>query len=210
MSRKIQNVILLVDTSGSMDGKPIESVKKAIKNLSNKIDNFNSLSYRIEFKIISFATEAKYISKNQIDNICAYGRTNLADAYRKLELIFKSGRTFDFAPIVMLLCDGRPNLCNHEAALAELEKKESFQKSFKFAFAYGEQDASTMWTLKSFTRNKENIFYDNNIATVSNILQYSLPKIIKRQAISDNNKYHALTKMLKEDVLKYKNSWRAK
>ena len=89
MARKIQRVTLLIDTSGSMRGNSIEKVKLAVKKLSNTIDYYNSLSSRIEFQIITFSNHAKFVSRNRIDDIVALGQTNLADAYKKLNLIFK-------------------------------------------------------------------------------------------------------------------------
>ena len=203
MSRKIQRVILLIDSSGSMDGKPIENVKNAIKALSKKIDEYNSLSSRIELQIISFATTARYISKNNINSLCAYGRTNLADAYKKLNLIFKKHTHFDYAPIIMLLCDGEPNLCDHTLALKKLKQNKVFNKSLKIAFAYGKQDEDTLRVLQDFTGNHENVLQDNRISTIKYVLQHSLPMVIKRQAKQDNKHYEDLMKIIANDVRKY-------
>ena len=200
MSRKIQRVILLVDSSGSMHGKPIDNVKKAVTSLAQKIDQFNSLSSRIEFQIIAFATQAKYISKNKVNEIVASGRTNLADAYKKLNLIFKKHNSFDYPPIILLLCDGKPNICNHQLALEKLNQNAAFRSSLKVAIAYGEQDSYTMQVLKDFAGTYENVLQNESIITIRYLIECSLPKVLKEQARSDNSNYNNLLKIIKSDA----------
>ena len=209
MSRKIQRVILLLDTSGSMYGKPIESVKAAVSSLANKVEQFNSLSSRIELQIIAFATEAKYISKNKINDIVACGRTNLADAYKKLNLIFKKHNKFDYPPIILLLCDGKPNICNHEQALQKLYHTTAFRRSLKVAIAYGNQDADTIQVLKDFAGSLENVLQHENISTIRFLIQHSLPRVLKEQAKHDNQCYTPLMKLIKNDAKKYETFKRA-
>lgn len=202
MSRKIQRVILLLDSSGSMDGKPIENVKKAATTLSKKVDYYNSLSSRIEFQIITFATEAKFISRNNIHNIVASGRTNLADAYKKLNLIFRKHSKFDYPPIILLLCDGRPNICNHNLALEKLNHNPAFNDSLRIALAYGEQDSQTIKVLEDFAGNRENVFQNCKLSTIKYLIEQSVPKVIKQQAKADNASYTQLLRIIKNDVKK--------
>lgn len=202
MSRKIQRVILLLDSSGSMDGKPIENVKKAAITLSKKVDYYNSLSSRIEFQIITFAAQAKFISRNNIHSIFASGRTNLAGAYKKLNLIFRKHSKFDYPPIILLLCDGRPNMCNHNLVLEKLNHNPVFNKSLRIALAYGDQDSQTIKVLEDFAGNRENVFQNCKLSMIKYLIGQSLPKVIKQQARVDNANYTQLLRIMKNDVKK--------
>jgi len=191
MSRKVQKIILLVDTSGSMDGPSIDSVKKAINNFSDTLYQYDCEHTRVDLQIITFATEAKFVSRNAIDSIVADGRTNLADAYQKLGLIFRKHSAFDYRPIVVLFCDGQPNLCDHNAALQRLYSNKEFSKSLRLAFAYGVQDERTFNVLSDFTGNPKKIVKNNNIQAFRKLLEGVIPKFLKRRNDFDYRTRHS-------------------
>ena len=65
MYRKTQNVILLIDTSTSMNGTPINKIKESIQILSSNLNKYNTFYTNVNLTIISFNDQAKFISKNK-------------------------------------------------------------------------------------------------------------------------------------------------
>ena len=180
MSRIVQKIILLVDSSGSMRGNDIEIVKRSINKFSKTLYKYDGEHTRIDLQIISFADSAKFISRNAVKSIEAFGSTNLADAYDKLGLIFKRNGEFAFKPIIVLFCDGQPNFCNHNIALSKLYNNSSFRNSKRFAFAYGKQDFETLKVLTHFTGNSKNVISSSKIEAFKNLLEKIIPKMLNR------------------------------
>ena len=180
MSRKIQKVILLLDNSGSMEGQPILELKRAVNKLSHSLEKYDREHSRVDLQIISFATEARFVSKHKVHTMEANGRTNLADAYKKLNLIFNKHKYFDYPPIILLMCDGRPNLCDHNKELEKLYTKRAFKTSTRLAIAYGEQTKETLQTLANFS-GKHNVISTTNIDIIRHLVESNISKEIKAQ-----------------------------
>ena len=53
MFRKTQKIILLLDTSGSMNGSPINDIKKAVNTLSQNLTKYNSSKTKVSVSIIT-------------------------------------------------------------------------------------------------------------------------------------------------------------
>lgn len=182
MSRKIQKVILLLDNSGSMNGQPIIELKRAVNKLSNSLRRYDRQHSRVDLQIISFSSEAKFVSRNKIDSIQASGMTNLADAYKKLSLIFNKHKHFDYPPIILLMCDGYPNVDNYTKELEKLYLKQAFKKSVRMSIAYGRQSKSTMQILANFAGGKHNLVKTTNADVIRQLVESNIPREIKKQA----------------------------
>ena len=187
MSRLVQKVILLVDSSGSMYGCDIEAVKQSISKFSKSLYKYDGKHSRVDLQIISFSTKARFISRHNIKSIVAEGTTNLADAYTKLDLIFNKRDLFAFRPIVVLFCDGKPNTGNHKFALNKLYKHSAFRNSIRIAFAYGEQDSETRKILRDFTSNAKYMIESPKIDTFNSLLEKTIPKILNREQYEQKN-----------------------
>lgn len=184
MSRKIQKVVLLLDNSGSMDGQPIIELKRAVNKLSYSLKRYDKQHSRVDLQIISFSSEAKFISRNKISSIQAFGMTNLADAYKKLNLIFNKHKYFDYPPIILLMCDGAPNLDNHKNELEKLYSQLAFKKSIRMSIAYGKQSKKTMQILANFAGGKHNLVKTTNADVIRQLVESNIPREIKNQAIN--------------------------
>lgn len=175
-----QKVILLIDSSGSMKGQPIEDIKRASRILQSKLDEYQKKGILCSLHIISFNDTAKFVSKHSIKNMRADGRTNLADAYKKLQLLYKGDIKYEKPPIVILLCDGCPNEGNYSTELNRLKKNKEFKNSIRIAFAYRTQDKQTMKVLTDFTGNPSNVFKEDSSKLINYIISNSIPKIITK------------------------------
>jgi len=114
-------VYLLLDTSGSMTGEPIESVKNGVKMLASAL---RTDPYALEtafLSIITFDSSAKQIvpltelSAFQVPQLNASGGTSLGDGLKKLAQCIDNevAKTTaeskgDWKPLVFLMTDGAP------------------------------------------------------------------------------------------------------
>ncbi len=153
-------VYLLLDTSGSMYGEPIEAVKNGVQTL---ISTLRSDPYALEtayISIITFNTTAQQVSPLtemaafQMPNIDASGCTSLGGALNLLAQKIDSeitkttaGNKGDWRPLVFIMTDGEPT-DSLAQGLAEFKKRKC---GMVVACAAG-QGANTK-TLKQITEN---------------------------------------------------------
>jgi uncharacterized protein YegL len=128
-------VYLLLDTSGSMTGEPIEAVKNGVQVL---ISTLRQDPYALEtayLSVITFDSSAKQIvpltelSMFQMPDIHASGATALGEALTLLSNKIDSEVTRttaevkgDWKPLVFLMTDGGPT-DNWQTGLAEFQKR---------------------------------------------------------------------------------------
>ena len=199
-----QKIILLVDSSESMKGQPFEDIKKASQVLLHKLNEYQKKGILCSLHIISFNNDAKFVSKHSIKKMRAIGRTNLEDAYKKLQLLYKGDIKYARPPIIVLLCDGCPNEGNYIAELNKLKKNQEFKNSIRIAFAYRTQDKRTMKVLTDFTGNPSNVFKEDSSKLINYIISNSIPKIIpKNPNYKTNNR--TVVKIFTDDIRLIKN-----
>ncbi|MDR1897911.1 MAG: VWA domain-containing protein [Prevotellaceae bacterium] len=130
-------VYLLLDTSGSMTGEPIEAVKNGVQVL---ISTLRQDPYALEtafLSVITFDSSAKQLvaltelSMFQMPEIKASGATALGDALTLLANKIDSEVTKttaevkgDWKPLVFLMTDGSPT-DNWQKGLAEFKKRKT-------------------------------------------------------------------------------------
>jgi uncharacterized protein YegL len=140
-------VVLLLDTSGSMAGMPIEELNKALVQIKEDILNDTMLSNRLELGIVAFDDDARV--ERPIDLISPDtdlpilnigGVTNLVSGMNKaIELVtdrknfYKSNGEQYYRPFIVLFTDGAPT--NTAEEIEELDQniqKLSDEKRFIF------------------------------------------------------------------------------
>ncbi|MDR3266401.1 MAG: VWA domain-containing protein [Tannerella sp.] len=130
-------VYLILDTSGSMTGEPIEAVKNGVQVL---ISTLRQDPYALEtafLSVITFDSSAKQIvpltelSMFQMPDIHASGTTSLGEALSLLanKIDTEVTRTTaevkgDWKPLVFLMTDGSPT-DNWQKGLAEFQKRKT-------------------------------------------------------------------------------------
>ena len=194
-----QKIILLIDSSGSMKGQPLEDIKKASQKLLNTLNEYQKKGILCSLHIISFNDNAQFVSKHSIKKMRAKGRTNLAGTYKKLSLLYKGDIKYAKPPIVILLCDGCPNEGDYTTELNKLKKNKEFKNSIKIAFAYRSQDKQTMKVLTDFTGNPSNVFKEDSSKLINYVISNSIPKIINNNhKRKTNNK--TVVKIFTDDI----------
>lgn len=130
-------VYLLLDTSGSMSGEPIEAVKNGVQVL---VSTLRQDPYALEtafLSVITFDSSAKQIvpltelSMFQMPDIRASGATALGDALTLLAQKIDSEVTKttlevkgDWKPLVFIMTDGAPT-DNWQKGLTEFQKRKT-------------------------------------------------------------------------------------
>lgn len=114
-------VYLLLDTSGSMRGAPIQAVQQGVAMIHQELLNNPHAIETVYLSVITFADSAQQVAKlaSVVDfkppTLRAEGQTALGAAITLLEQAFErelipnsEGRKGDYRPLVFLLTDGAP------------------------------------------------------------------------------------------------------
>ena len=114
-------LILVLDVSSSMAGKPIEELNRGIKIFQTRIQNDPVASARLETAILTFGNEIKLIRNfslfdgNSIETLTANGLTPMAEALKSAikelnscKALYKAQGQQYFRPYILLMTDGAP------------------------------------------------------------------------------------------------------
>lgn len=131
-----QPVYLLLDTSGSMFGEPIQAVSEGVEAIQSELIRDPQMRELVHLGVITFASEARQvtplspIAQFQPPTLEASGMTDLGGALLLLcrtvdqERIHtnQEGQEADYRPIVFILTDGMPNTETTEKGIEAFHK----------------------------------------------------------------------------------------
>jgi len=153
-------VYLLLDTSGSMSGEPIEAVKNGVQVMVSKLRQNPQAQETAFVSVITFDSSAKQIipltdlTSFQMVDIKATGLTALGDALKTISRCIDNEVTKttadtkgDWKPLIFIFTDGVPT-DDWQSGLAEFKKRKT---GFTVACAAG-SGANTS-VLKQITEN---------------------------------------------------------
>lgn len=153
-----KDIMMVMDTSGSMSGDKIRGANQAAKNLISQLPSGNSA----RAGLVGFGTHASLLSGLTNDfnalaskiNLRASGGTNMADGVRTAAGQFSStGKT----NIVVLLSDGKPNL----------PRDSGVGPNDDAAFDTGRAAATS--EIANAALNKKTVFYTIGLGSKSNL-----------------------------------------
>ena len=116
-------VYLLLDTSSSMEGAPIESVRHGLEQFQKEVSDDQFARDCVKVGVVTFGSDAELvtgglvpITEFQPPSLSAYGVTRLDLAFnvvlesmeRDVVRAVKGGQKGDWKPAIFVLTDGRP------------------------------------------------------------------------------------------------------
>ena len=197
------NIILLVDSSKSMQGQRIKQVDQAILDIKNYLSDLQKENTNVDFylSLITFSTESSFykgqtsinIDDFSYDGIRCGGYSNLHLAYRNLAQIMakesKGGIMPDFggaAPIVLLLSDGHPTGNSYKDYLKELKDIPWFKAALRYGIAIELNDKRTVNVLKDFVGNNGDVISCYNSEMLKDIIKIIVITASKVKSTSSN------------------------
>lgn len=186
-------VVLLLDTSGSMTGQPIDEINKALTQIKEDILNDTMLSNRLEVGIVAFDDDARV--ERPIDLISpdtdlpilnVGGITNLVAGMNKaMELVldrknfYKSNGEQYYRPFIILFSDGAPTNTPEEIEqLDQTIQKLSDEKRFIFLpFGVDGADMQLLAKLAAQSaderlKNKGTAFLMNDVSKFAEVFSF--------------------------------------
>ena len=181
------HVMLIVDTSRSMQGERIGQVNTAIADIHKYLIDLQSENSNVDFymSIMTFANKAEFLPGYKGVNVSnmippklkAIGYSNLHCAYEELAPMLhkesNGGLMPDFggiAPIILLLTDGHPTKATEEQMEA-LKKLPWFRAALRYGIAIELNDERTMRVLTDFTEDRDCVVECMDSATLAKIIQ---------------------------------------
>ena len=197
------NIILLIDASKSMQGKRIQQVDQAIKDIQVYLNDLQNENTNVDFylTLIPFATDANFYNNKECINIAEFiykgikcgGYSNLHLAYEKLSDIMKKeskgGIMPDFggaAPIVLLLTDGHPTGNSYKERLEELNTIPWFKAALRYGIAIELNDDRTSKVLEDFVGKNGDVIMCYNASMLKDIIKIIVLTASKVKSTSAN------------------------
>ena len=218
IARRKMILFFLIDTSGSMSGKKIQSVNDAIENVLPIIGEISDENPDAEINIaaMKFSTGVDWVynepkeAKDFIwQPVSPEALTSLGEACR--ELSRKLSRTNGFmptstgsgyyAPAIILLSDGGPT-DDFQGGLKVLKENSWFKNAIKVAIAIG--DDADEDVLKDFTGSSEAVIKVHNIDALKTMIRViavtSSQTGSKSSSAGDASKQEEVIKEITESV----------
>ena len=181
------HVMMVVDTSRSMQGERIDQVNSAIADIHRYLVDLQGENSNVDFyvSIITFSSKAEFVPGYKGVNVNDMtppklkggGYSNLHLAYEELAEVLKKesagGMMPDFggiAPIILLLTDGHPTKVA-DKQLLELKKLSWFKVALRYGIAIEMNDTRTMKVLTDFTEDKNCVIECIDAATLAKIIR---------------------------------------
>lgn len=142
--------MLLLDTSGSMSGKPIQQLNDGVQTLKNELIQDALATKRVEVAMITFGPTSLESDFQTVDNfypkqLAATGDTPIGaaitmgiDLVNKRKQVYKENGVGYYKPWIILITDGAPT--DSWTRAAELIKEGESKNAFAF-FAIGVEGA---------------------------------------------------------------------
>lgn len=143
--------MLLLDTSGSMGGKPIQQLNEGIQTLKNELIQDSLASKRVEVSMITFGPPKLESDFTTVDNfyppqLTAEGDTPIGtaiamgiDLINQRKQVYKENGVGYYKPWIILITDGAPT--DNWSQAAQLIREGEEKNAFAF-FAIGVEDAN--------------------------------------------------------------------
>lgn len=214
------NVILLVDTSKSMEGNRIKQVNEAVLDIKKYLKDLQVENSNVDFYItvISFSNFANFYDNQKMvnveslkfDGLSTGGWSNLHYAYQSLGEILnkesKGGIMPDFggiAPIILLLTDGHPTGNQFKEELKKIENLPWFKAALRYGIAIELNDTRTTKVLKDFVGTNGDVikcFDSSMLKNIIKIIVLTASKVKSTCSKVSYNKHESQNKQMQQMI----------
>ncbi len=197
-------VVLLLDTSYSMDGQPIDMLNKAVNAMIAEFKKAEKMETFIKLSIITFGkngvelhTPLEEVSKIEFSPLEVGGSTPMGTALKMAKAMIEDKSIFigrDYRPAIVLLSDGEPN-DDWKQPLDDFINKGRSSKCDRMAVAIGASADKNV--LKKFIAGCENpLFYAEDASKIIDAFKKITMSITIRTKSVDKNQTINIEKTL--------------
>ena len=167
-------VVLLLDTSGSMDGEPIQKLNQAVEAMIKEFKKAETMETFIKLSIITFGSEngvdlhtpLTEVSNIDFQPLNVNGATPMGTAFKMAKAMIDDKSIFkgrDYRPTIILLSDGEPT-DDWKGPLDDFVTSGRSAKCDRIAVAIGAADKNV---LNKFITGCENpLFYAEDASKI--------------------------------------------
>lgn len=182
--RRDLHVFYVLDTSGSMDGTPIQILNQAMQETIKALEKVAKKNGDAQLKIsvLEFNSSVKWMKKEGPEKIedfiwmdlTAGGLTQIGAALEELNIKlsrkeFLKSASGTLLPVIIFMTDGHPT-DDYQKALDDIKTNKLFRRSSKIGFAVGENADAEM--IAHLTGDSEAVIRTNNLALFAKLLQF--------------------------------------
>ncbi len=185
--KRVMPFIIMIDTSGSMEGKKIGAVNSAIEEMLpdlRKLSDENADS-EIRLAVMTFSSGVEWVTPGLVsldsmddwEPITTDWTTDMGAAFCELNAKLSKNGFMDrssassgfYAPVLMLLSDGDPT-DDYKSGLKELKENNWYKSATKIAIAIG--DDANKDILKEFTNNSELVISVDKTSQLKKVVRF--------------------------------------
>ncbi len=209
-NRRPLPVLVLADTSTSMEGKKISALNAAIAEMQQKFLELHDARGHIHIGIITFASNAQQILPlSPVENVLlptlvANGTTAMGAAFKITHQVLKDEQQMpkrSWFPSIVLVSDGQPN-DDWEEPLQQLLDSSRGGRAVRLAVGIG--DDCDFGVLKRFVNHTEvPVMRANDVAQLMDFFRFVTYSVMSRSTAKDPNLSNLPIHMLKDDDLEF-------
>lgn len=182
--RRDLHVFYVLDTSGSMEGAPIQILNTTMQETIRAMEKVakSNGDAQLKISVLEFASTARWMQKEGPEKVedftwidlSAGGLTQMGAAIKELNSKlnrkeFLNSPTGSFLPIIIFMTDGHPT-DDYEKELQEMKKNKLFCRAAKIGFAVGDHADTEM--IAHLTGDSEAVIRTNNLGLFAKLLQF--------------------------------------
>lgn len=189
-------VILLLDVSGSMAGRKIQSLNLAVKEMLKTFSVSESIRAEIHVGIITFGdkaaihTKLQPASKINPEEFIADGLTPMGEAFSICKSIVEDRDQIPsraYRPSIILVTDGQPNDDGWEQKMHSFIHDGRSAKCFRWALGIGDDCDETMLRLY-LNSSDAKVFHAEDATEIVNFFRYVTMSTVKQSKSAEPNK----------------------